>query len=193
MSDTPQEQVHWYALRSYHNRTLAPVVSLCERLGAETFIPERLELKPTYTDDEPLYERKLLLPNLLFVRATHRLLGELRQAFPANLSVYRNPGCDEPAAIDDRAMEIFMLVVKTGARCLEAVDLPMDKGDKVRVTGGLFKGAEGYIRRVHGTKRFVVAIEGVAAVAVTHVPRQFLERVGTIPCAPAPAQTEHRA
>ena len=51
------------------------------------------------------------------------------------------------------------------------------KGDRVRVTEGVFKGAEGYITRVHGTKRFVVVIEGIAAVATSYIPGKFLEKL----------------
>lgn len=174
------EPEHWYALRNYYNRTLAPILAMCDRHAVQTFIPERLVPKTCDVKDDIVYEAKCLIPNLLFIKSTPHFLGVLRQTFPANFSVYRNPGCDEPAAIDEQAMEIFMFVVKTGAHCLEAVDLPIDKGDKVRVTDGLFKGAEGYIRRVHGTKRFIVAIEGIAAVAITHIPKQFLEKIESV-------------
>ena len=47
----------------------------------------------------------------------------------------------------------------------------------MRVTDGLFKGAEGYIARVHGAKRLIVIVEGVAAVALTYIPKNFLEKL----------------
>ena len=51
------------------------------------------------------------------------------------------------------------------------------KGDKVRVTGGLFEGAEGYIKRIKGNHRLVVAIEGITAVATSYIPTCYLERI----------------
>ena len=53
------------------------------------------------------------------------------------------------------------------------------RGDRVRVTEGVFKGAEGYIRRVKGNRRLIVSIEGVVAVATTYIPGCFLEKITT--------------
>jgi transcription antitermination factor NusG len=50
-------------------------------------------------------------------------------------------------------------------------------GDEVRVTGGPFKGAEGYIKRIRGNRRLVVALEGIIAVATTYIPGRFLEKM----------------
>ena len=46
-----------------------------------------------------------------------------------------------------------------------------------RVTGGPFKGAEGYIKRIRGNRRLVVALEGIIAVATTYIPGRFLEKM----------------
>ena len=37
-------------------------------------------------------------------------------------------------------MEIFMFVTKVGSDRLETVDLALAKGDRIRVTAGIFKG-----------------------------------------------------
>lgn len=169
-----EEQIHWYALWVYRSLVL-PIMSMCTCDGVSYYRPMRLVER--YTTGGMIYEEEAVLPNLLFVRTTERYLHELKQNSKNRGVAYCYPGTNIPMPIDDRSMQIFMLVVKAGAHHMEAVELPIDKGDKVRVTDGLFKGAEGYIRRVHGSKRFVVAIEGVAAVAVTHIPRQFLERM----------------
>ena len=39
---------------------------------------------------------------------------------------------------------------------------------------GPFKGAEGYIKRIRGNRRLVVALEGIIAVATTGNQRRFL-------------------
>ena len=65
----------------------------------------------------------------------------------------------------------------TNKYVLEAIDEKLIKGDKVRVTEGVFKGSEGYIVRVHGTKRFVVLLEGIVAMSTTYIPRTHLEKV----------------
>lgn len=156
---------------------VAPIIELCNSRSIEYYRPMRLAER--YTDGGTTYCEEAVVPNLLFVRTTADNLPEIKRASRNRGSAYCYPGTYVPAPIDDKDMEMFMLVVKRGAQRLEQVDFPIDKGDKVRVTDGIFKGAEGYIRRVHGSRRFVVAIEGVVAVAVTHIPRQFLERVNT--------------
>ena len=74
-------------------------------------------------------------------------------------------------------MEVFKFVTRTAAT-LESIDeAQLSDKQQVRITGGIFAGAIGHICRVHGTKRFVVRIEGVAAVATTFIPRQFIEPI----------------
>lgn len=45
----------------------------------------------------------------------------------------------------------------------------MQKGDRVRITGGVFEGVEGIFVRVKGDRRVVVSIQGVMAVATTFI------------------------
>ena len=174
MPNDNAENREWFALWVYRN-LVATVTDICRRDGLECYIPMRL--RERFGDNGIEYREEPVITGLVFVKSTAGRLKELQRETSNRAIPYRNPGSSEPAAIDNRAMEIFMFVTRTGARTIEAVDAVMDRGDKVRVTDGLFKGAEGYIRRVNGTKRFVVAIEGIAAVAVTHIPRQFLEKI----------------
>ena len=169
-------EVHWYALWVYRSLA-APILALCEQRGAETYRP--LHMAEHYTETGVVYREEFLLPNLLFIRTTLTNLCGIQRLSGNRGRAYCYPGTREPAPISDQDMMFFMLVTKRGGGNIEQVDFPIDKGDRVRVIGGMFCGAEGYIRRVHGSRRFVVAIEGVVAVAVTHIPREYLERVGT--------------
>ena len=187
MEHTPVQQdsqPHWYAMSIYRN-LVSPISTVCERDGMGTYRPMRIA--ETFTDDGLKYDEKPIVPNLLFVKAPCEYVLGLKQTTQNRGMVYCYPGTNCPAPIPDKTMAMFISVVKCGARRLEPVDFPIDKGDKVRVTEGVFKGAEGYIRRVHGTKLLVVVIEGVVAVAVSHIPRQWLERIGT----PQPEQTNY--
>lgn len=166
--------LHWYALWVYRS-LVEPVLAICRRDGVQTYRP--LRMAEYFTDRGKEYREEPLVSNLLFVRADADYVNALKRATQNRSSAYCHPGTKVPAEIADEVMEMFMLVVRVGSHRMEPVDFPIDKGDRVRVLDGIFKGAEGYIRRVHGTKRLVVAIEGVVAVAVTHIPRQFLERI----------------
>lgn len=166
--------LHWYALWVYRG-LVAPVIAVCDRDAVQTYRPVRLVER--FNDGVRDYVEEPLIANLLFVRADEAYVNTLKSVTQNRGNAYCYPGTNVPAAISDEVMEMFRLVVRAGGHRLESVGIPIDKGDKVRVTDGIFKGAEGYIRRVHGTKRLVVAIEGVVAVAVAHIPRQFLELV----------------
>ena len=86
----------------------------------------------------------------------------------------------QPAVIPDREMQIFRMVTDTGDPDLEYMDIDahtFKTGQHVRVTGGLFEGAEGYIKRIRGDKRLIVAIEGIVAVATSYIPSCFLEKI----------------
>ena len=96
--------------------------------------------------------------------------------------VYFERETKKPAVIPDPEMEAFMLVTSTddpGLEYLPEAPAELRRGDRVRVTEGVFKGAEGYIRRVKGNRRLIVSIEGVVAVATTYIPGCFLEKITT--------------
>ena len=73
---------------------------------------------------------------------------------------------------------MFIFVCTAGQQGLSYLgeDKPeYHKGDRVRVTDGVFKGAEGYVKRIKKDRRLVVSIRGVVAVATSYIPPQFLE------------------
>lgn len=88
--------------------------------------------------------------------------------------------CDDgrrrPYAIPDREMNVFMLVASSGETGLEYFgdeDRKFAEGQRVRVTDGPFRGAEGSIQRIHGDRRLLVSIRGICAVATTYIPKHF--------------------
>ena len=51
------------------------------------------------------------------------------------------------------------------------------KGERVRVTGGIFEGVEGEFIRVKNDRRVVVSIRGVMAVATTFIHPSLIEPI----------------
>lgn len=89
-------------------------------------------------------------------------------------------GSRRPYAIPDREMNVFMLVASLGETGLEYFgdeDRKFAEGQRVRVTDGPFRGAEGSIQRIHGDRRLLVSIRGICAVATTYIPKAFLEEI----------------
>lgn len=167
---------HWYALRTFHNKATA-VCRFAEEQQVEWYTPIREE--EVVVEGETEIRRVALMPQLLFLKCNEEFITRLRQLTSDNILPYCTPGTSQPHIIEESEMELFRFATRTAAATAEYIDPEqLTSSDKVRITGGMFAGYEGYIRRVHGTKRFIVAIEGIAAVATTYIPRQHIERIG---------------
>ena len=121
-----------------------------------------------------------MVSSLLFVQASKDYLTQFEEGYRGRLWVYRDLLTGKPSAIPDREMEVFIFVCTAGQQGLSYLgeDKPeYHQGDRVRVTDGLFKGAEGYIKRIKKDRRLVVSVRGVAAVATGYIPPQFLETI----------------
>lgn len=174
-----QDGEHWYALKVFYNRVF-DVQRHIERDGVKTYIP--LRSVEVTIGGRTIRRREPAVSSLMFVRERERYVLELQQRLKASspLMAYFDRDAKRPAVISDREMNVFMLVTSTddsGLVYLNEEPAELRKGDRVRVTEGPFKGAEGYIRRVKGDRRLVVSIEGVVAVATTYIPGCFLEKI----------------
>ena len=77
-------------------------------------------------------------------------------------------------------MENFIKVAGTYEERLIYLDAePGDftRGERVRIIGGMFAGAEGVFVRFKGDRRVVVNIEGIIAVATTFVHPSMIEKI----------------
>jgi transcription antitermination factor NusG len=94
--------------------------------------------------------------------------------------VYSDPLTHIPVVVPDKEMEVFRIVtsaMQSGLTVLENDPATYQTGDKVRVTDGPFKGAEGYIKRIKKDRKLVVTISGVVAIATTYIPPELLEKI----------------
>ena len=164
MSDKNGEEC-WYALKVFYNRVFELEKQLSQE-GVRSYIP--LLHEDTVAGDKKIRKRKPAVSSLMFIRQSEHYLLELQDRMKAScpFMAYFDRETKKPAVIPDREMELFSD---------EAIDYR--SGDKVRVTGGPFKGAEGYIKRIRGNRRLVVALEGIIAVATTYIPGRFLEKM----------------
>ena len=158
---TTGNELHWYALKVYFRRHAALIADLREH-GTEYFSPEKV------------------IPSLLFVRCNLDYVKQFGAEHWQQSRIYREPGSRRPAAIPDREMEVFRFVVTAGEQGLTLLgnDRPeYHQGDRVRVTDGPFKGAEGHIKRIKKDRRLLVCVEGVIAVASSYIPDRMLEKI----------------
>ena len=162
-------ETHWFAIRVFYNHIFR--------------IKEELEAKGvrTYMAVKTVKNRTIqLAPSLLFLHWDAEHLTAFKQDHFSEIMLYRKPESTQPAPIDDREMEMFVLVTSAlDGRDVEVTTQTFDfkPGEKVRVIEGPFKGAEGIIRRIKKDRKLLVTVNGVVAVAVSHIPGQFLQRI----------------
>lgn len=155
-----ETNTRWYAARVLYNR-VRPIRDRLATDSVESFVPE-------------------IIGSLVFIKATRDYIGMLEQDYFNRMWLYRDPLTHTPSPIPDKEMEVFVFVCTAGRRGLTFLGddkAEYHRGDRVRVTDGTFKGAEGHIVRIKKDRRLVVTIRGVAAVATTFIHPQFLEPV----------------
>ena len=128
------------------------------------------------------YKDVPLVPALFFIQSTETWIKDFRQRHFGQVYVYTDSKGGNPAPIRDKEMEVFIMVTsaqKEGGD-VEYLGEPKPQymqGDLVRVTEGLYKGAQGIVKRIKKDRKLVVAITGVAVVAISHIPQCYLEKV----------------
>lgn len=179
----------WFALRATYSRELKVQALLNER-GLRTFVPmmwRRCPVKPgmTGTASSPTrsgISRKLVpaVSNLCFVRWTKTALDSFIRSFgdASPVTYYWDRTANRPLTIPDKAMEDFIAVASTMDEDLiyiTEISAKLREGQTVKVKEGPFKGVEGKIVRIRKSRRILVELPGMLAVASTYIPLEQLE------------------
>lgn len=167
----------WYAIRVTFNRELKVKADLDER-GIECFIP----MKYTMGVRRGRRVKKLVpsIHNLIFFHIEPSLMKEYKATTKLPIRYIMNPSTKKPVVVPEAQMKNFIAVAGTYDEQLEYVDVKpgvFTRGDRVRVMGGLFEGAEGVLLKVQNKHRVVVSIEGVVAVATAVIHPSLLMRI----------------
>lgn len=174
------QELHWYALRVFRNR-INGIKAQIETSGRETYRP--MKVVDAVEGGALHYKEVALIPALLFLKSDLTYVKELRYKNFGQLMVYTGAATTEPAAIPDNQMEAFMKA--TSAYGNKDVEVLEDEkgmelfraGQPVRVINGIYKGATGVVKRIRKDRKLLVAIEGVAVIAISRIPLEFLEKI----------------
>lgn len=176
--DQKNDELHWYALKVFYNRVVY-LKSLMDPEGVETYVP--LHTVEQYDKGRLSYEEKQLIPSLMFVRCREKWLEDFKRKYPEDFMFYTEAATRRPGIIPDTEMRSFILVTSANSgRNVKyfGADAPeYHTGDRVRVIEGLYKGAEGYIKRIKKDRKLIVSVTGVAVVAVSYIHPSFLEKI----------------
>lgn len=169
----------WFAVRVSYSRELA-LKAILDAEKIENFIPMRYE----YIIKSGKRVRKLLpaIHNLVFVHSTRKRIDTLKDRLESSMPIrfIMNREHCRPVVIPEAQMRSFILVAGSCDEAIlyvEPAELHLVKGQKVRITGGVFEGVIGEFVRIRHDRRVVVNIEGVMAVATTFIPPSLVEPV----------------
>lgn len=123
--------------------------------------------------------RTKFAPGIVFMRCTMRFASDLLSEFWGKVYFYLDTERKHPASIPEKEMNNFILVTSVSDELIPLTDITEEflKGDRVRVTSGLFQGAEGVVKRIKGHQRLVVSINCFTAVATCHIGAESLEKI----------------
>ena len=124
--------------------------------------------------------RTKFAPGIVFMRCTLHYAETMTTDFWGRVFFYLDPERKHPAPIPERTMNNFILVTSVSDELIPLGEVSQELlvGDRVRVTSGLFLGAEGVIKRIKGDRRLVVSIDCFTAVATGYIRPEFLEKIG---------------
>ena len=175
MSNT--REFGWFAVNVFFNR-VTRMSAVLDEDEVQYYVP--MKTVELFKDGQKIYQQKQLVTSLLFLKCDKMYLTQLKEKFGDAFYVYSDVETKQPRVIPDKEMDSFILVTSVGDMGLELLpkgDVECKIGDHVRVIDGVFKGAEGYVKRIQGRKRLIVSIEGIAVVATSYIPRSFLEKL----------------
>lgn len=174
----------WFPMRVTYSRELKVKAEL-DRLGIENFLPMTYKLADADTEN-PRRELVPAINNLIFVRSSKARINSLKSTEllqPLRYIMDRTAGQEHTImTVPDVQMENFMRVAsRTDDSVLFLNDETVvgREGKRVLITGGVFDGITGVIRRVKRCKRVVVELEGIASVAIAFVPAVLLKEIGS--------------
>lgn len=146
-----------------------------EKIGC--FIPMRYTL--TLKNGRKVRELVPAVTNLIFVHATPTAIKEVKTK-NRYLQYLIDSRSKEKIIVPDSQMKCFIAVANIyhdKMVYLKPEEVDLKKGTLVRILGGTFDGVEGVFMKVKGirSKRVVVVLHGVAAVATAEIEPELIE------------------
>lgn len=167
----------WFALRVTYSRELK-FQALLQEAGFQTFVPM---CRRTVVRNGKK-EQKIVpaVSNLCFVKSRKSDLDQFMQpmgeACPARYIWDRSTR--QPIVVPTKPMEDFMkvsLAMVDDVIYLQEISAKLREGQRVRVKAGPFEGVEGTVIRVKRSRRVMVELPGMLAIATTFVKPEELE------------------
>lgn len=164
------DKVAWYVMRDLKRSNASdPAYKFLARHGFEVYTP--MEWRVVKFLDKQERREMPVIPDLLFVHSTQRLINEWEERIPTLQYRYVRGGYKKAMTVPDKDMERFIKAATNfdNPRYYTVDEItPAMFGRKVRLIGGPLDGAEVPLLKMQGSKhkRIIVDIPMLLAVSV---------------------------
>ncbi len=172
----------WYVLRVTYQRELSTKEYL-DKLNIENFVPIRV-VRRRNSKGRFFRACEAAVHNYIFIRSTREVIDRLKtfQLPILRYVMHQQNGENQIMVVPEDQMRNFISVAGNEDEqvlFISPEEVALSKGDKVRITGGVFEGVEGLLMRVKNSrgKRVVVKIDGITAVATASIPSALVEKI----------------
>ena len=175
-TDLNRQQTEWFAIKTRQDFKAEEILSTrCD----EVYFP-----KETIKLPEGKTRVRAVIPHVLFIKTTQNNALSLEADGRKNdgrslpLWIYRYPHDNRIQIIPQHSIDLLRLLTSddsTKCRIYSAKDFKVKQ--RVRVTAGIYKGYEGFVKRIEKNKHVIVSIEGVCMVILPFIHPDLLEAV----------------
>lgn len=170
----------WFAIRVTYGRELK-FKQMLEDIGLQVFVPMRY--RKVEKGGVQVTEIVPAVSNLCFVNSERSLLDDILTTVGAKCPAHYfwDKTTNSPIIVRDKQMEDFIRVsnlMADQALYLKDIQSKLQTGQKVRVKDGPLAGVEGVVMRIKRSRRVVVEVKGLLAIATTFITPENLELIG---------------
>ena len=170
----------WFAMRATYGRNLMAQRAL-ELDKIESFVPMRK--RTTKVGRRVKIDLIPVVRDLIFVLGERETVQEAKGKIPYLHYIVRPvEGKNAPVEVPEEQMRQFIAVcneMDDNAELFSGEEAHFEVGERVEVVNGTFKGHQGLLVKIEGkrSKRFVVAVDGVIAVAVSGITAKDIKHI----------------
>lgn len=177
-----KKDVLWYVLFAPYGK-LKHAKPFLEAAQIDYFYPEQYMPQTDKHGRQIKSALQPLLGNYMFVKSSKEALEPVIQEIKERLHLtsdlfYRYLGDKQIIVVPEEQMTNFIAVAgnqKEQIMYLSNEEVHLEKGTKVKITGGVFEGVEGIFLKIKGNKRVIVSIPNLFSVATAYVPTCFIQ------------------
>jgi len=173
-----QDNTCWYVMRVFKKDKEIEELLLGPH-GLPHFIAKKYFVRTFQGKKKAILQPSI--PGIIFVHSNRKQIREFKNYCSyIQYCFCKIDGKEVPLTVPDRQMSNFIKIAKEYESDIiyyRPEDISLPKGQLVRVHGGLFDGLEGVLLKLKGkrSKRIVVRIEGVTAIAASEIAPELIE------------------